>query len=133
MVECNFVVSIECNSHETSNLSATPLDNQRFRLKKINEIKYYFICEIRKRELMSKRLRKYIAFCDFFNKSLIVLSATSGSVSIASFTTVIETLVRIARASLTLTFSLSTGLVKKLLKTAWDKKGSTIRLLSWLN
>ena len=64
----------------------------------------------------------YIAFCDYFDKSLIVLSATSGSVSIASFTTVIGTPVGIASASLSLGFSLSTGLVKKLLKATRNKK-----------
>ena len=84
--------SVECNSFETSNLN-----NQQFRLNKINEIKYYFIAEIKKRELMSKRLSKYIASSDYFNKSVIVLSATSGSVSIASFARVIGTPVGIAR------------------------------------
>ena len=38
------------------------LNNQQFRLNKINEIKDYFIADIKERELMSKRLRKYIAF-----------------------------------------------------------------------
>ena len=66
---------------------------------------------------MSKRLSKYIASFDYFDKSLIILSATSGSISIASFATVIETPVGIVSASLILTFSLSTGLAKKLLKT----------------
>ena len=37
---------------------------------------------------MSKRFSKYIAFFEYFHKSLIVLSATSGSISIASSTTV---------------------------------------------
>ena len=59
-IECNF---IKCNSHETSNL-----DNKQFRLNKKNEIKDYFIAE---RESMSKRLSKYIASFDFFDKSLI--------------------------------------------------------------
>ena len=63
---------------------------------------------------MGKKPSKYIAFCDYFDKSLIVLSATSGSVSIASFATVIGTPVGIASASLTLAFSLSTGIVKQL-------------------
>ena len=45
---------------------------QDFRLNKINEIKYCFIAEIRERELMSKRLNKYIASFDYFDKSLIV-------------------------------------------------------------
>ena len=108
----------------TPNLNATPLneiplsDQQHFRLNKINEIKDYFVAEIKERELMSK----YIAFCDYFNKSLIVLSATIGSISIESFATVIETPVGIASASLSLAFSLSTGIVKKLLKTTQNKK-----------
>ena len=71
---------------------------------------------------MNERLSKYIACCDYFDKFLNVLSATSGSVSIASFATVIRTPVAIASASLSLTFSLSTGIVKKLLKTTCDKK-----------
>ena len=65
----------ECNFHETPNmypnLIATPLnDQQQFRLNKINEIKYYFVAEIKERELMSKRLSKYIASFDYFDKSL---------------------------------------------------------------
>ena len=98
----------ECNSIETSNL-----DKQQFRLNKINEIKDYFIAEIKERELMSKRLSKYIASSCYFDKYLIVLSTTSGSISIASFATVIGTAVGIVSASLSLAFSLTTELVKK--------------------
>ena len=70
---------VECNSHETNsmypNLNAIPLnDQQQFRLNKINEIKDYFVAEIRERELMSKRLSKYIASSDYFDKSLIFIS-----------------------------------------------------------
>ena len=71
---------------------------------------------------MSKRLSKYIAFCYYFDQSLIVLSATSGSISIASHANVIGTPIGIASASLSLTFSLCTGIVKKLLKTTRNKK-----------
>ena len=43
-----------------------------------------------KKELMSKRLSKYIASFDYFDKFLIVLSTISSSIStIASFATVI--------------------------------------------
>ena len=101
------VDKIECNSYEASSLN-----NQQFRLNKINEIKDYFIAEIKERELMSKRLSKYIVCCDYFDKFLIVLSATSGSVSIASFAAVIATPVGIASTSLSLTFSLPRGLAK---------------------
>ena len=71
---------------------------------------------------MSKRFSKCIASFDYFDKSLIVLSATSGSISIAPFATVVETPVGIASASFSLTFSLSSGLVKKFLKIARNKK-----------
>ena len=98
-------------SNETSNLNS-----QQFRLNKVNETKDYFIADIKKRELMSKRLSKYISSFEYLDKSFIVLSETSGSVSIASFATVIGTPVGIASASLSFTFSLSTGLVKKVIK-----------------
>ena len=98
-------------SNETSNLNS-----QQFRLNKVNETKDYFIADIKERELMSKRLSKYISSFEYLDKSFIVLSATSGSVSIASFATVIGTPVGIASASLSFTFSLSTGLVKKVIK-----------------
>ena len=94
-------------STDTSNLSY-----QQFRLIKINEFENYFIAELKDRKLMSKRLTKYIASFDYFDKSLIVLSATSGSISIASFTTVIGTPIGIASASVTFASSLSTGLKK---------------------
>ena len=109
--------SVESNSTEKSNL-----DNQQFRLNKINGVKDYFIAEIKERELMSKRLSKYIASFDYFDKSLIVLLAKSGSTSMALFARVIGTPVGIASTSLSLPFSLSTGLVKKLLKTTRNKK-----------
>ena len=87
-------------------------DQQQFRLNKINEVKYHFFAEIKERELMSKRLSKYIASFDYFDKSLIVLSATSGNISIASFATVIGAPVRIVSASFSLAISISTGIVK---------------------
>ena len=109
------------------NLNAIPLNanisnEQQFRLNKINEIKDYFIAEIKERELMSKRLSKYIASFDCFYKSLIVLSVTTGSISIASFATVIGAPVGIISASFSLAFSISTGIIKKLLKTTRNKK-----------
>ena len=59
MVECNSIESIEHNSIDTSNLN-----NQQFRLNKINEIKDYFIKEIKEIELMSKRISKSNSFLD---------------------------------------------------------------------
>ena len=53
------------------NLNANISNEQQFRLNKINEIKYYFIAEIRKRELMNKSLSKYVASFEYFEKLLI--------------------------------------------------------------
>ena len=113
--------------------SATLSNNQQFRLNRINEIKDYFVAEIKERELKSKRLGKYIASFDYFDKSLIVLSITTGSVSIASFTTVIEAPVGILSVSFSLAFLISTPIIKKLLKTTRNKKNkyNKIVMLAW--
>ena len=60
---------------EVHNMYPNLNDRQQFRLNKIKEIKDYFIAEIKERELMSKRLSKYIASFDCFDQSLIALSA----------------------------------------------------------
>ena len=123
----------ECNSYETPNmypnLTAT---QQQFRLNKINEIKDYFVAEIKERELMSKRLSKYITSFDNFVESLIVLSVTTGSISIASFANVIGASVGMVSASFSLAFSISTGIVKKLLETTRNEKKKHYKLLRWL-
>ena len=100
---------------ETHNIYPN-LHDQQFRLNKINEIRDYFAAEIKERESMNKRLSKYIASLDYFDKSLIVLSVTAGSISIASFATVIGAPVGLGSASFSLAFSISTGIMKKLLK-----------------
>ena len=59
---------------------------------------------------------------DYFENSLIVLSVTAGSISIASFSTVIGAPVGMTSASFSLAFSISTEIIKKLLKTTRNKK-----------
>ena len=97
-------------------------DQTDFRLNRINETKDYFIAEIRERELMSKSFSKYIDFFSYFDKSLIVLSPASGGVFIASFASVNGASIGIPSASFTFTFSLTTGIVKNLLKTTRHEK-----------
>ena len=78
----------ESNSIETlintSNLNLS--DQTKFRLNEINKIKDYFNSEIQERKTMSKKLSKYLAAFDYIDKTLIVLSAKSGGISISSFT-----------------------------------------------
>ena len=108
--------------HIYPNLAANIWIEQQFRLNKINETKDYFLAEIRERELISKNISKYIASLDYFDKSLNVLSILSGSISIASFATVIGAPAGIIGASCGLTFSITSGFIKKFLKTIRNKK-----------
>ena len=118
----------ECNMYP--NMSATPSNEQQFRLNKINEIKDYFVAEIKERELMSKRFSKYIASFDYFNKSLIALSVATGSISIVSFATVIGAPVGMMSARCSLAFSVTTGIVKKLFKRTRNEKKKLIVMLA---
>ena len=70
-----------------------------------------------------------MAVFDYIDQALIVLSATSGGVSIISFTSIVGAPVGIASASLTLFFSLATGIVKKLLNITRNKKKKHDKIL----
>ena len=60
---------------------------------------------------MSKRLSKCIATFDYFDKSLIILSVTTGSISIASFATIIGVPIGMVTASFSLAFSIFKGII----------------------
>ena len=92
----------ECNSIEIDKKSLT--DQTKYRLNEIPKIKNYLIKEINQRKSCSKKLSKYVAAFDYIPKILIVLSATSGGVSIISFTSVVGAPVGIASTSFTLVF-----------------------------
>ena len=94
------------------NLATNISNEHQFRLNKINEIKDYFLAEIRERELISKNLSKYIASLDYFDKSLNVLSILSGNISITSFASVIGVPAGIIGASCSFTFSVTSGFIK---------------------
>ena len=95
-------------------------------------MKDYFVADIKERELMKKRLSKYIASCDYFHNSLIVLSVTTGSIPVASFATVIRAPVGIVSASYNIAFSIFAGIEKKLLKKQEIKIKNAIKLLCQL-
>ena len=82
----------------------------------------YFHQEINQRKSCSKKLSKYFTTFDYIDKILIVLSATSSGVCIILSATVVGAPVGIASASFTLIFSLTTGIIKKLLNMTRNKK-----------
>ena len=71
---------------------------------------------------MNKKLSKYISVFNYFDKIFIVLSATSGGVSIISFTTIIGAPVGILSGSFSIAFSLTTGIVIKLSQITRNKE-----------
>ena len=104
-------------------------DQTKYRLNETTKIENYFNQEINQRKTCSKKLSKYVAAFDYIDKILIALSATSGGVSIISFTSAVGAPVGIASASFTLIFSLTTGIVKKLLSITRNKKKKHDKIL----
>ena len=112
-------------------INKTNLSEQtKFRLGQIIGIEHYLHEEINQRKSCSKKLSKYVTTFDYIDKILIVLSATSSGVCIISSASVVGAPVGIASASFALIFSLTTGIIKKLLSIRRKKKRkSMIRFL----
>ena len=97
----------------------------KFRLDEINKIKDYLSSEIKERKYIIKKNSKYIVAFDYADKLFITLSASFGALSIASHATVVGIPVGIAGTSLTLIFTVTTGIVKKLLNIMRKKQKKT--------
>ena len=104
----------------TAELSAKHVT--KFRLDEINMIKEYFNAEIKERKDIIKKISKYIVAFDYADKVFITLSASFGTLSIASYATVVGIPAGIAGASLTLIFTITTGVVKTFLNITRKKK-----------
>ena len=97
-------------------------DQTKFRLYEIKKIDNYLINDNSQEKSYSKKLSKYVAIFEYIDQILIILSATTGGISIISFKTTIDAPVGIASASFTLIFfSITTGIIKKLLSTTIKK------------
>ena len=78
--------------------------------------------KLKREKILLKRISKYIVAFDYAGKRFITLSASFGTLSIVSHAAIVGTPVRIAGASLTVTFTVTTGVVKKLLNITRKKK-----------
>ena len=107
-----------CKANEISELK----DLTKYRLDEINNIKEYFNAEIKERKDIIKKISKYIVAFDYADKVFITLSASFGTLSIASYATVIGIPAGITGASLTIRFNITTGVVKTLLNITRKKK-----------
>ena len=97
-------------------------DLTNYRLDKINKIKDYFNAEIKEKKNIVKKISKYIIAFVYEDKVFITLSASFGTLTIASYATIVGIPVGIAGASLTLIFTVTTGVVKTLLNITRKKK-----------
>ena len=109
---------------ETSRVNAMSelKDLTKYRLDEINNIKEYFNAEIKERKDIIKKIGKYIVAFDYADIVFITLSASFGTLSIASYATVVGIPAGITGASLTLIFTITTGVVKTLLNITRKKK-----------
>ena len=94
----------------------------KYRLDEINKIRDYFNNEIKERKYIIKKLNKYIVSFDNLGKIFITLSASFGTLSIASYASVVGTPAGIAGSSLTLIFTIGTGISKSLPKVTKKRK-----------
>ena len=102
-------------------------DINKYRLNEINKTKDYFNNEINERKDIIKKLNTYIVGFDYLDKVFIALSASFGTLSIASHATVVGIPVDIACSSLTLIFTISTAVNKSLLPVTKKKRRDTIK------
>ena len=107
---------------DKAELSFSKCTANKYRLDEINKIRDYFDSEIKERKDIIKKLNKYLVSFDYFDKIFITLSASFGTLSIASQATVIGIPAGITSASLTLIFTISTGISKSLLKVTKKRK-----------
>ena len=94
----------------------------KYRLDEINKIKDYFNNEIKERKDIIKKLNKYLVSFDYLDKIFIALSASFGTLSIVSYASVVGIPAGIAGSSLTLIFTIGTGISKSLLKVTKKRK-----------
>ena len=97
-------------------------DVNKYRLDEINKIRYYFDNEIKERKDIIKKLNKYLVSFDYLDKIFITLSASFGTLSIASYASVVGIPAGITGASLTLVFKIGTGISKSLPKLTKKRK-----------
>ena len=97
-------------------------DVNKYRLDEKNKIKEYFDNKIKERKDIIKKLNKYLVSFDYLDKIFITLSASFSTLSIASYATVLGLPVGISGSSLTLIFTIGTGINKSLLQVTKKRK-----------
>ena len=103
-------------------IKLTDSTENKYRLDEINKIRDYFNNEIKERQNIIQKLNKYLVSFDYLDKIFIALLVSFGTLSIASYASVVDTPAGIAGSSLTLVFTIGTGISKSLLKVTKKRK-----------
>ena len=97
-------------------------DVNRYRLNQIDKIRDCLHNEINERKNIIQKLKKYIVGFNYLDKIFIALSASFGTLSIASHATIVNIHAGIVGSSLTLIFTLGMCISKSLLKITKKRK-----------
>ena len=125
MKESNYIEYSSIKEIDKTNLS----EQTKFRPSEIIGIENYFHQAINQRKSWSKKWNKHVTTFDYIDKILIGFSGTRSGVSIILFTSIAGAPLQIASASLTLIFSLTTGIVKKSMNVTRNKKKKHDKIL----
>ena len=101
----------------------------KYRLDEINKIRDYFDNEIKERKDIIKKLNRYLVSFDYLDQIFITLSASFDTLSITSYASVVGTPAGIAGSSLTLIFTIGTGISKSLLKLTKNSKKKNNKII----
>ena len=104
-------------------------DVNKYRLDEINKTRDCFNNEIKERKDKIKKLNKYLVSFDYLDKIFITLSASFGTLSIASYASVVGIPAGITSASLTLVFTIGTSINKSFLNVTKKRKKKHTKII----
>ena len=113
-------------SNSNLEMSKAHRANEISELKDLTKFRLDFNAEIKERKDIIKKISKHIVAFDYADKLFITLSASFDTLSIVSHATVVG----IAGASLTVIFTVTTGVVKKILNITRKKKKNISKNIS---
>ena len=126
-----------CDNETTSKIypdlnPTAPQEPQTYCLKKLTEIETFFLDEIKVRERIAKKMKRFNTITGIVDTGLITSTVITGGISIAAFASGVGLPVGIALSGTSLLFSLATVITRKSSKTFTVKqeKHDAIKLLA---
>ena len=112
--------------YQKINLTAQNI-SQEFRLKEIDEIRNYFIEDINRNELISKKHKKIYKILNHTEHLLILVSTVTGCASISTFALLVGSFVGMASSATTIKIGVITAVIKKYTSIIKKKRKNMIK------